>query len=134
MENLAEITLNELKTTTNPGKVLCGLWVELFSVRFTPVLLQQFHRLVRVYGKKRVLFATISVFDSYYTRKETITVDNPFSLIAHFAKDQLKTDFSNGFEKSSETLSEYTESYKDALKNKEKVELPESFEDANGRN
>lgn len=132
MENLVDKTLNELKTTTNPGKILCHLWTELFNTRFTPELVQQFHRLVRIYGRYRAFFAVVKLSDRFYGREYEVTVENPYSLIAYFANEIVKRDYAGELNKGEESLSEYIKEYNKVRTSNRQVSLPENFEENDG--
>jgi len=132
MENLVETTLEKLKDSTNPGRILCDLWIQLFSVRFSPHLVQQFHRLIKIYGRYRVLFAIVNLSDTYYGRYETITANNPYALIAHLCKADVKDSYASQLENSEDTLSVYVEAYKERVNSKERIDMPQSFEEVDG--
>ena len=132
MENLVDKTLNELKTTTNPGKILCHQWTELFNTRFTPELVQQFHRLVRIYGRYRAFFAVVKLSDRFYGREYEVTVENPYSLIAYFANEIVKRDYAGELNKGEESLSEYIKEYNKVRTSNRQVSLPENFEGNDG--
>jgi len=132
MENLVDITLEKLKDSTNPGRILCELWIQLFSVRFSPQLVQQFHRLGRLYGRYRVFFAIINLSDTYYGRYETITANNPYALIAHLCKVEVKDSYASQMESSEDTLSTYVEAYREKVNSKERIDMPQSFEEVDG--
>lgn len=133
MENLVDLYLSKLKSTDNAGKTLYNFFRALFNTKWDLSAQKQFHKLVRVYGRYRVFFALVSVYDSYHD-KDFRDKSKPYPLIAYFIKKDLKLEYEKQLEESRENLKRYMKEYEEYLDRKEEVKVADTFEENNDGN
>jgi hypothetical protein len=132
MENLLGKALTALKKTTAPGTVLNELYGQLFNCRYSKSTHKQFHKLARNYGRYRVYFALAKMADSYYGREEMLNTDNPYPLITTIIRNDLEEQLAIEIAKEENSLQDYADDYIRSLRTREKVHLPDTFEEING--
>ena len=132
MENLLGKALTKLKKTTAPGTILNELYQQLFRCRYSKSTHKQFHKLARDYGRYRVYFALVKMSDSYYGREEMLNTNNPYPLITTIIRNDLEKQLAIEIAKEENLLQTYVDNYIRSLKTREKVHLPDTFEEIHG--
>lgn len=132
MENLLGKALTELKKTTNPGNVLNELYQQLFSARPSTETLIQFRRLSRNYGRYRVYFALAKMSDSYYGKEDQLSTNNPLPLVSAIIRSDLADQLAIEIQKEDNSLQAYVDDYMKSIKTREKINVPDTFEEING--
>lgn len=132
MENIFGRALIELKKTSNPGKVLEKLYRELYSLRFSEDTVKQFHRLSRNYGRYRVYYALANIADYYFGKEDKLNTDNPYPLVASIIKSEMKKELDKETYKEESSLQDYVNEYREALKQRNAIVVPDTFEDIDG--
>lgn len=129
MDNLVDFYLAKIKDTNNAGEHLYKLYNTLFNAKWSQSTLMQFHRMTRTYGRYRVFFALLDIYDSYVSRKKKFITENPYPLIVHVIKNSLKEEYEGDIEKDSRNLSKYIEEVKKHLKEKKIFIVPDNFKE-----
>jgi len=129
MENLVDFYLAKLKDTNKAGEILYLFYGKLFNAKWTPATLKQFHRITRTYGRYRVFFALIDIYDSHTSRGKKFITENPYPLIVHVIKSSLKKEYEGEMESNKRNLEGYIEEFKRHVKEQKSFEVPDNFEE-----
>lgn len=96
-ENVAEFYYEKLKASTNPGLILATLYKELLNRQITKSEIIMYNRLVKIFGRFTVFFATLDLANV------TKLSDVPYGLLYKICKDRLERMSQNDITAASST-------------------------------